>query len=62
MARAVEIARRNPVPDPEMPILLDAYADILKSLGKVQNALRLNTEARRMRAVMALTVRVPNPD
>jgi tetratricopeptide (TPR) repeat protein len=49
LARAVEIARRNPVPDPEMPILLDAYADILKSLGKVQDAQRPNTEARRTR-------------
>jgi tetratricopeptide (TPR) repeat protein len=39
LARAVEIARHNRVPNPEMPMLLDAYGDILKSLGKVQEAL-----------------------
>src|SRR5262245_38787811 len=61
LARAVEIARRSRVPNPEMPMLLDAYGDILKSLGKVQEAQRLHTEARRTRAAMALTVRVPKP-
>jgi len=61
LARAVEIARRNRVPNPEMPMLLDAYGDILKSLGKVQEAQRLHTEARRTRAALALMIRVPNP-
>ena len=38
LARAVEIARRNPQPILEMPALLDAHADILKSLGKTQES------------------------
>jgi tetratricopeptide (TPR) repeat protein len=59
-ARAVEIVQRNPVPDAETPMLLDAYADILKSVGKLQEA--LHAEAKRARAAMALTVRVPNPN
>ena len=62
LAQAVEIARRNPAPDPEMPMLLDSYADTLKSLGKLQAALSLHAEAKRTRAAMALTVRVPKPN
>ena len=44
-----------------MPMLLDAYADVLKSVGKLQEALPLQAEAQRMRVSMALTVRAPNP-
>jgi tetratricopeptide (TPR) repeat protein len=62
LGRAVEISRRNPVPHPDMPTLLDAYANVLKSLGKFQQAQSLNAEARRTRAAIALTVRVPKPD
>ncbi len=61
LAQAVEIARRNPQPDLEMPALLDAHADILKSLGKNQESQLLYAEARRMRLEMALTVRVSKP-
>jgi tetratricopeptide (TPR) repeat protein len=60
LERAVNIARHNRAPDSEMPSLLDAYADILKSLGKMQEALTLQAEARRVRTILALTVRVPN--
>ena len=59
LSRAVQIARRNLVPDPEMPQLLEAYADVLKSLGRTEEAQRLGVEARRIRAASALTVRVP---
>ena len=62
LTRAVAIARRNPLLDSEMPILLDAHADILESLGKIEEAQRLRAEARQRRAAMALTVRVPNPN
>lgn len=61
LAQAVEIARHNPASDPAMPMLLDTYADVLKSVGKLQQALPLQAEAQRMRISMALTVRVPNP-
>jgi tetratricopeptide (TPR) repeat protein len=61
LAQAVEIARRNPQPDLEMPALLDAHADSLKSLGKNQESQLLYAEARRMRLTMALTVREPKP-
>jgi tetratricopeptide (TPR) repeat protein len=62
LAQAVGIARRDPAPNPELPLLLDAYADTLKSLGKLQEALTLHAEARRTRAAMALTVRPRKPD
>src|SRR5262249_29185757 len=58
LAQAVDIARRNPLPDFETPKILDAYADILKSSGKLQEAQHLRAEAERIRATMALTVRV----
>jgi tetratricopeptide (TPR) repeat protein len=59
LAKAVEISRRHPVPDPEMPQLLEAYGDVLKSVGRTQEAQRLRGEARRIRAVSALAVRAP---
>ena len=62
LARAVEIARRNPSPDLKMPALLDAYADILRSLGKLNEAQRLTAEARFMRATETMTVRIPKPN
>ena len=58
LAQAVDISRRNPLADSETPKILDAYADILKSSGKLQEAQRLRAEAKRIRATMALTVSV----
>jgi tetratricopeptide (TPR) repeat protein len=60
LSRAVQIARRNPRPDLRMPSLLDAYADILRSLGKLNEAQLLTAEARFMRATETMTVRIPN--
>jgi tetratricopeptide (TPR) repeat protein len=60
LAQAVAIARGNPALGPSVPTLLDAYAKILKSLGKTQDAQSLVDEARRRRAALALTVRVPS--
>jgi tetratricopeptide (TPR) repeat protein len=62
LAEAVQIARRNPSPDLKMPTLLDEYADILRSLGKLNEAQLLNAEARFMRATETMTVRVPKPN
>lgn len=60
LARAVAIARRSFASDPETPKLLEAYGEILKSLGKPEEAQQMRSEARRMRAAIALTVRLPN--
>jgi tetratricopeptide (TPR) repeat protein len=60
LAQAVDTARRNPV-DRETTNILDAYADVLKSLGKLEDARRVQAEARRARANTALTVRAPKP-
>ena len=59
LAKAVQIARHNPTPNPEMPQLLEAYGDVLKTRGRVQEAQLLRVEARRIRAELALTIRVP---
>jgi tetratricopeptide (TPR) repeat protein len=58
LARAVELARHNPVAYAEIPALLDTYAAVLKSLGKSDDAQRLRAEAQRTRAAMASRVRV----
>ena len=59
LAHAVESARRNPTPDAELPELLEKYAELLESSGKLREAQILRTEARRTRAALALIVRVP---
>jgi len=58
LVRAVQIGRRNPVPDPNFPDLLDTYAAVLKASGQLQEAERARVEARAIRAAFALTVRV----
>jgi tetratricopeptide (TPR) repeat protein len=60
LARAVDVARRNPVCRGDLPTILEAYADVLKSRGQPELARRLRLEARQARAERGLTVRVPS--
>jgi len=60
LAQAVEIGRRSPVCRGDMPTILAAYADVLKSRGQPDLAQRLRLEARQTKAELGLTVRVPS--
>jgi len=59
LASAVDSARRNPILDAEFPELLEKYADLLETSGKIREAQVLRTEARRTRTALALVVHVP---
>jgi tetratricopeptide (TPR) repeat protein len=60
LAEAIERVRRTSVTDdPEIPALFDSYANLLKSIGKLDEARQAYAEAKRIRAAIALTVRVP---
>jgi tetratricopeptide (TPR) repeat protein len=57
LARAVEIGRTTKVRDSEMADLLDLYSTLLTNLSKAAEAEQLRTEAARLRAEVALTIR-----
>jgi hypothetical protein len=60
LAEAIERVRRTSLTDdPEIPALFDSYTNLLKSIGKLDEARQAYAEAKRIRAAMALTVRVP---
>jgi len=59
LARAADLARRNPLSREDLPMILEAYAEVLKSRGQTELAQYLRLEARQTRAEMRLTVRAP---
>jgi tetratricopeptide (TPR) repeat protein len=60
LTEAVELVRHtNVMDDPGVPDLLDDYATLLRQLGKTDKARQADSEAHRLRAATALTVRVP---
>lgn len=60
LADAVDLARHTSViDDPSVPDMFDGYANLLKQVGKTEQARQIHAEAQRMRAALALTVRVP---
>jgi tetratricopeptide (TPR) repeat protein len=58
LAQAAEMARHNLDRDPEKAIVLEAYSDMLKKLGRAQEAESLHTEALRARAAASLVAPV----
>jgi tetratricopeptide (TPR) repeat protein len=58
LAQAVEIARHSHERDPENAMVLEAYSNLLKHLGRAQEAEALHIEARHIRAAMSLTAPV----
>ena len=62
LARAADIAHKRVVPAemPEALEVLDAYAKVLNELSQSAEAVRVETEAQRMRANMAYTVPLGN--
>jgi tetratricopeptide (TPR) repeat protein len=58
LARVAELIGPHPSWNPEIPEVLEAYAKLLKSVGKPQHARDLHGRAARTLASMTLTVRV----
>jgi Tfp pilus assembly protein PilF len=58
LARAVDVATSNNVSTPEAADVFEAYAFLLNSAGKRQEAQEIHSKAMRTRASLAFTVRV----
>src|SRR4029079_10010473 len=61
LARAVPIARNNVKQHPDLTSIMDAYASMLKSRGKDQEAEQLRAEAKRARRTAELLVNAYAP-